>query len=225
MLHLILVRHGETEWNVQRRYQGQTDTTLSAFGRRQAEWLAGWLAKQKIDIVYASDLKRAWETASVIAEKINVNVLSEPRLREMRFGIIEGLTFDEAQAQYPEMMAAWLEDYNKPPTGGETLDEFTEYVESLFTDLQRKHNDETVLLVGHSGPLKELLRFALGLLSQGQWYFELDTASVSELLVYADQVVLKRLNDTCCRCGAPAIWPWCRRRFPCRRLSPPGRQC
>ncbi|MDP3184533.1 MAG: histidine phosphatase family protein, partial [Anaerolineales bacterium] len=81
MLHLILVRHGETEWNVQRRYQGQTDTTLSAFGRRQAEWLAGWLAKQKIDIAYASDLKRAWETASVIAEKINVNVLSEPRLR------------------------------------------------------------------------------------------------------------------------------------------------
>jgi len=197
MLHLILARHGETEWNAQRRYQGQTDTALSAFGRRQAEWLAGWLAKQKIDIAYASDLKRAWETAGIIAEKVNINVLPEPRLREMRFGIIEGLTFDEAQAQYPEMITAWLEDYNKPPTGGETLDEFTKRVASLFTDLQRKHNDETVLLVGHGGPLKELLRLALGLPSRGHWYFELDTASVSVLLVDGDQAVLKRLNDTC----------------------------
>ena len=69
MLHLILVRHGETEWNAQRRNQGQSDVPLSEFGRRQAQRVAERLAGQKIDAVYASDLKRAWETAQFIAEK------------------------------------------------------------------------------------------------------------------------------------------------------------
>src|SRR5574342_1066726 len=103
MLHLMLVRHGESEWNAQRRYQGQSDVPLSALGRRQAQLVAGRLAGVKIDAAYASDLVRAWETASAIAEKSSLNVIPEPRLRELKFGVLEGLTFDEAQAQYPEM--------------------------------------------------------------------------------------------------------------------------
>jgi broad specificity phosphatase PhoE len=115
MLHLMLVRHGESEWNAQRRYQGQSDVPLSALGRRQAELIAERLAGGKIDAVYASDLARAWETARPIAEKNGLKVISEPRLRELKFGVLEGLTFDEAQAHYPEMMAAWLNDFNRPP--------------------------------------------------------------------------------------------------------------
>jgi broad specificity phosphatase PhoE len=197
MLHLMLVRHGESEWNAQRRYQGQSDVPLSALGRRQAELIAGRLAGCKIDAVYASDLVRAWETARPIAEKNGLKVTPEPRLRELKFGILEGLTFDEAQAQYPEMMAAWLADFNRPPEGAETIDVFNKRIVSLLEDLKGKHDEQTVLLVAHGGSLSEILRVVLGLSRKKRWYLEMENASLSEVLIAQDFVSLKRLNDTC----------------------------
>jgi len=197
MLHLLLVRHGETKWNAQRRYQGQSDVPLSAFGRRQAELVAGRLAGQKIDAVYASDLKRAWETAQIVAKKNGLQVISEPRLRELKFGVLEGLTFGEAQEQYPEMINAWLEDFNRPPEGGETIDVFNARVVSLLNDLKAKHDEQTVLLVAHGGPLSEILRVVLELSREKRWYLEMENTSLSEVLIAEDYVSLKRLNDTC----------------------------
>ncbi|MBN1450235.1 MAG: histidine phosphatase family protein [Anaerolineales bacterium] len=197
MLHLILVRHGETEWNAQRRYQGQSDVLLSELGRRQAELVAERLASQKIDAVYASDLKRAWETAQIIVEKSGLQVMSEPRLRELKFGVLEGLTFDEAQEQYPEMINAWLEDFNRSPQGAETIDVFNARVVSLLNDLKAKHDEQTVLLVAHGGPLSEVLRVVLGLSREKRWYLEMENASLSEALIAETYVSLKRLNDTC----------------------------
>ena len=197
MLHLILVRHGETEWNAQRRYQGQTDVPLSALGIQQAELIAERLATLKIDAVYASDLIRAWETAQIIAEKCGLNVLSEPCLRELKFGVLEGLTFDEAQAQYPGMIAAWQEDFNNAPEGAETIDLFNTRIVSLLEDLKQKHDEQVVLLVAHGGSLSEILRVALSLSRQKRWYLEMENASLSEVLIAEDYVSLKRLNDTC----------------------------
>jgi alpha-ribazole phosphatase len=197
MLHLMLVRHGETEWNAQRRYQGQSDVPLSGLGRRQAELVAERLAGHEIDAVYASDLKRAWETAQVITEKSNLEVISEPRLRELKFGVLEGLTFDEAQAQYPEMIAAWLSDFHQPPEGGEMIDQFNARVVALLEDLKRDHHEQTVLLVAHGGPLSEILRVVLELSPEKRWYLELENASLSEALISDDYISLKRLNDTC----------------------------
>ena len=197
MLHLMLVRHGETEWNVQRRYQGQSDVPLSELGVRQAELVAERLVDQKIDAVFASDLKRAWETAQIIVAKNGLNILSEPRLRELKFGILEGLTFDEAQEQYPELIAAWLGDFHQTPQGGETIDLFNARVISLLEDLKREHDEQTVLLVAHGGPLSEILRIVLELSPQKRWYLELENASLSEVLIAEDFISLKRLNDTC----------------------------
>ena len=197
MLHLMLVRHGETEWNAQRRYQGQSDVPLSELGVRQAKLVAERLAGREIDAVYASDLKRAWETAQIIVEKNGLKIISEPRLRELKFGILEGLTFDEAQEQYPEMIAAWLSDFHQTPQGGETIDLFNARVISLLEDLKRQHNEQIVLLVAHGGPLSELLRVVLELSPQKRWYLELENASLSEVLISEDFVSLKRLNDTC----------------------------
>jgi broad specificity phosphatase PhoE len=197
MLHLMLVRHGESEWNAQRRYQGQSDVPLSALGRRQVELIAEQLAGDKIDAIYASDLVRAWQTASAIAEKIGLEISPEPRLRELKFGILEGLTFDEAQAQYPQMIAAWLDDFNRPPEGAETIDLFNARVVSLLDELKQKHDEQTVLLVAHGGSLSEILRVALGLSREKRWYLEMGNASLSEILIAEDYVALKRLNDTC----------------------------
>lgn len=197
MLHLMLVRHGETEWNAQRRYLGQTDIPLSALGRRQANLIAERLAAQEIDAVYASDLKRALQTAQVIAEKSGLEVTPEPRLRELKFGVLEGLTFDEAQEQYPEMMAAWLEDFNRPPEGAETIEIFFARIVSLLDELKQKHEEQVVLLVAHGGPLSEILRVVLGLSREKRWYLEMENASLSEVLIAENYVSLKRLNDTC----------------------------
>jgi broad specificity phosphatase PhoE len=197
MLHLMLVRHGESEWNAQRRYQGQSDVPLSALGRRQAELVAERLAGQKIDAVYASDLQRAWETAGPIAEKNGLQVISEPRLRELKFGVLEGLTFEEAEAQYPEMIAAWLEDFNRPPEGAETIDVFNARCASLLEELKQNHDEQVVLLVAHGGSLSEILREVLGLSREKRWYLEMENTSLSEVLIAETFVSLKRLNDTC----------------------------
>jgi broad specificity phosphatase PhoE len=196
MLHLILVRHGETEWNVQRRYQGQFNVPLSSVGRQQAERIAQRLASQKIDAIYASDLERAWETAAIIAAKHNLAVASEPRLRELKFGVLEGLTFDEAQIQYPEMITAWLKDFNQPPQGAESVDLFNARIIALLDDLKQKHDEQTLLLVGHGGSLSEILRVVLGLSREKRWYLEMENASLSEVSIAEDYVSLKRLNDT-----------------------------
>jgi alpha-ribazole phosphatase len=197
MLHLMLVRHGETEWNVQRRYQGQSDVPLSELGKQQAEFIAERLAGQTIDAVYASDLKRAWETAGIIADRCSLEIISEPRLRELKFGILEGMTFDEAQEQYPEMIAAWLEDFSNTPEDGETIDLFNARIVSLLDDLKGKHDEQVVLLVGHGGSLSEILRVVLGLSPEKRWYLEMENASLSEVLIAHEYVSLKRMNDTC----------------------------
>ena len=197
MLHLMLVRHGETEWNVQRRYQGQSDVPLSEIGNQQAESIAGRLAGQEIGAIYASDLKRAWQTAQVIAAQIGLDVISEPRLRELKFGILEGLTFEEAEEKYPEMITAWLDDFNNTPERAETIDMFNARIVSLLDDLKVKHDEQVVLLVGHGGSLSEILRAVLGLSLEKRWYIQMENASLSEVLIADDYVALNRLNDTC----------------------------
>jgi len=197
MLHLMLVRHGETDWNVQRRYQGQSDVPLSELGQRQAIHIAERLAGRKIDAIYASDLKRAMETAGAIAERKTLEILPEPRLRELKFGILEGLTFEEAEVRYPEMISAWLEDFNNTPEGAETIDLFNARIISLLDDLKRKHDEQVVLLVGHGGSLSEILRLVLGLSPERRWYIEMENASLSEILIAENYVALRRLNDIC----------------------------
>jgi alpha-ribazole phosphatase len=198
MLSLLLVRHGVTDWNVQRIYQGQSDVPLSDVGRKQAELLSKRLVKQNIDAVYASDLKRAWETANIIGEKIGAEIIPEPRLQEMNFGILEGLTLDEAQSRYPDVIKAWLQDYNLPPPNGETMDAFSARVSSFLDDLQKIHVDQTILLVAHGGSLSELVRLFLGISVERRWSFTLDNASLSELILGDDGYpLLKRLNDIC----------------------------
>jgi broad specificity phosphatase PhoE len=197
MLHLILVRHGVTEWNAQRRYQGQTDVPLSELGKQQVELVAERLVGQKIDVVYASDLSRAWETAQIIAEMNGLEVSPEPRLRELKFGILEGLTFDEAEAQHPEMIDAWMEDFNNTPEGAETIQAFNARTVSLLDDLKEKHDEQVVLLVGHGGSLSEILRVVLSLSKEKRWYLEMENVSLSEVSISEDYVSLRRLNDTC----------------------------
>lgn len=195
MLRLVLVRHGQTDWNVQRRYQGQTDIPLNDIGKQQAEKLAPRMGEWSFDAAYVSDLSRAWLTAEIITEGMGLELQPDKRLREMGFGIVEGMTFEEMQAKYPEMVANWLTDRNKPPEGGESQDEFTARVQSLIDDLNHKHDGQTVLLVAHGGPLCEMIRLVMDLPPDGRWYFKMENTSLTELVLYDNSPELRRLND------------------------------
>jgi broad specificity phosphatase PhoE len=94
------------------------------------------------------------------------------------------------------MIAAWLKDFNQPPEGGETIELFNARIISVLDELKQKHDDQVVLLVGHAGSLNEILRVALGISQEKRIYFEMENASLSEVLISEEFVLLKRLNDT-----------------------------
>jgi len=194
---LILVRHGETEWNRQHRYQGQAGLPLNEVGLQQAGLLAARLESEDVDVIYASDLDRAVQTAQVIAGRHGLPVRVDQRLREMSFGDWEGLSYAEIRAGWPDGLNAWVNDsLSAAPPGGETLAEVAARMQSFLDDVIVR-GGRAILVVSHGGPLRVLLCLALGLDVQAHWRFRIDTASVSELQVYTEDAVLVRMNDTC----------------------------
>lgn len=197
MTRLLLVRHGETAWNAQGRLQGQIDVPLSDVGKRHAMALAGRLAGEVIHAAYASDLQRAWETATTIAAPHRLMVHTDPRLREIAFGTWEGLTYDEVRQQDPRTLADWQVDPMKiAAPGGESLADVVARVQAILRYIAGTHRDQTVLLVAHGGSLRVLICLALGLVPQGRWQFQLGVGSLSELYLHEQGAVLTLLNDT-----------------------------
>jgi alpha-ribazole phosphatase len=197
MLRLILARHGQTDWNIQRRYQGQTDIPLNETGIRQATALAHCLSETPLDAIYASDLQRATKTAQIIARLQGQTVIQDARLREMDFGTWGGLTFDEIQEREAEMLFAWMADpAHVAPPEGETLRKAQARVQSALDDTLQAHPTGTVLWVAHGGVLRVLLAVTMGLEPTGHWRFRISVASLAELWFYDTGVTLARLNDT-----------------------------
>jgi broad specificity phosphatase PhoE len=161
---LLLARHGETDWNRDGRWQGQTDTPLNDRGREQARALAAEVAGNGITAVYASDLARARDTAAVVAERLRVPLHIDPRLRELQFGRWEGLTTPEIEQRYPDEIASWrAEDGSSAVAGGETYAEMSARVVAALTQIAAGHPSEDVLVVLHGGPIRGLLAHAAGL--------------------------------------------------------------
>lgn len=197
MARLILARHGQTAYSEQARYQGQTDLPLSDRGREQAARLAKRLAQQEIHAVCASDLRRARETAMLVAAPHGLPVHADPRLREMSFGEWEGLTYEEIETRYPQALAAWEADpLNEAPPGGETLAQVVTRVQAVLDEFVHTGTEQVVLLVSHGGPLRVLLCLALGVPPQAHWRFGLDAASISQLWLSDGGAVLTCMNDT-----------------------------
>lgn len=196
MLRLLLARHGQTDWNIAGRYQGQSDIPLNQTGCDQAEALAKRLSAETIHAVYSSDLSRAKDTAQAIANFHQLRVHTDSRWRELNFGEWEGMTYQEMSAHSPALFETWMMNPRHTPTpNGETLDELSKRVTSAFDDIKSKHKEETVLVVSHSGALQALLANLLGVDLNRYWQFKISQASLSELAVYQDSVVLNLLND------------------------------
>lgn len=196
MTRLLLVRHGQTEWNCQQRYQGHSDVPLDTTGEQQALQLAGRLSREPIDAVFSSDLKRAAATARPIAARHRLDVQHTLRLREMNFGAFEGLTYTEVQSTYPQDLAAWEANRNQPPPGGESFARLIDRLSAFGAEVRDSCSTQNVLVVGHGGSLRVLLCLLLGLTPEKHWQFKVDPASWSEIILYDTGAILSRLNDT-----------------------------
>jgi probable phosphoglycerate mutase len=148
---ILLARHGETDWNRDRRVQGHTDVPLNETGRQQASALATALENEPLDAVYSSDLERARETARIVAEPRGLQVEVADGLREKHFGSWEGLTDEEVLRRFPDARRGHWGD-------GETTDEMTERVIETLHRIAADHPGERVLVVLHGGPLRAALR-------------------------------------------------------------------
>ncbi|WP_280437759.1 bifunctional RNase H/acid phosphatase [Nocardia carnea] len=194
----LLLRHGQTELSVQRRYSGRGNPPLTAVGHEQAARAAKMLAaKGGIGAVVTSPLGRARETAEAAAAALGLEVRVIDGLTETDFGEWEGLTFREAAERDPDLHARWLGDPSLPAPGGESFDEVRERVEAVRRDLVARYPGENIVVVSHVTPIKTLLQLALGVGPSLLYRLHLDLASLSLAEFYPDGGSSVRLvNDT-----------------------------
>ena len=196
MYRLLLVRHGVTEFNSARRFAGYSDVELSAAGCRQVERLRDRLVDDKIDAVYSSDLRRALVTAEVISSGHKVDIVTCPELREVNYGNVEGLTFEEISRLYPDVAESLINfSLRLRFPGGEGFEEFIERTSKFLDKLKRHTPSQTILIVSHSGPLRVLICHLLGMDLKHWRQISLDNASLSIVETYPRGAILSRLND------------------------------
>ncbi len=207
MARYLLIRHGESVWNGERRIQGNQDPPLSPRGWRQAELMA-----RRLDVylpraaaVYASPLRRAAETAEAVRAATGLAVLPDPDFREMCLGKWEGLTVPDIQAAFPGTYESWLADpLANPAPGGERLEAFASRVTNAFERMRAAQPGQDAILVSHGGPIKALLCHVLGL--EFRWLFRIKQDNTAVSLVEVDGATRRVLlvNDTCHLTGAGA---------------------
>ena len=151
---IVLIRHGETDWNAEDRYQGQLDPPLNRRGIAQARRLAEELKGAGLQALYSSPLQRALQTAEIISQALDIPLHTDPRLKEIRQGEWEGLLRSEIAARYPELFRRWLEEpWAATPPGGESLAQVRERVIAAVSEIASRHRGEKVGVVTHLIPI------------------------------------------------------------------------
>lgn len=194
---ILVIRHGQTDWNVQGRLQGHTDIPLNAEGRAQAEQLRLALVGEPLDAVYTSDLSRAHDTARGVAEATGAALAVHRGLRERAFGRFEGVSFSELDRQWPEPAARWRrrEPGFAPPDGGESLQDFYVRCVATATELASRHPGGSIALVAHGGVLDSLYRAATRVALDAPRSWVVANASINRLLFTDSGFSLVGWND------------------------------
>lgn len=150
MTHLYLIRHGQTDWNVEGRWQGQSDVPLNKTGLAQAADMARSLQNDGLDAIYSSDLSRAADTAAALAQRTGLSVQYDPRLREIHQGEWQGLLVGDIRTRYGDaFQKRMLDPLNVAPPGGETVRQVKERVVAAVEEILSRHPDERVAIVSH----------------------------------------------------------------------------
>ena len=188
---IILIRHGETDWNTETRIQGHTDIPLNRRGRWQAQRLGLALADEGLQAVYTSDLMRAHATAQAVAQAAGLKLQVSTSLRERAFGTFEGRTFADIEAQWPEQAQRWRQrDPTFGPPGGESLQDFYERSVAAVHALAERHEGQAVAMVAHGGVLDCLYRAATGQSLSAPRTWAMANAGINRLLKAGDVLTL-----------------------------------
>lgn len=198
MSRIILIRHGQTEWNREERFRGRVDIDLDEVGFRQAKAAAEWVASWEVAAIYSSPLKRAMATAEAIAARLGLPVEMLEGLNDMHFGVWQGMPITEAEEKYPQMFDQWRyspERLRIPE--GESLEDVQNRVVATLDDLVAKHQNETLALVTHRVVCKVLLCYLLGLDNSHFWQIAQDATAINLFEVWDRRFTVKLINDTC----------------------------
>jgi probable phosphoglycerate mutase len=196
MTELLFIRHGETDWNRQQRFQGQIDVPLNATGQAQAARLGQRLAAEPCDALFSSDLARAQQTAAPLAAAWSKPATLVPGLREQSFGVLEGLDVPTIKARHADLWQQWLEhrgDFALP--GGESLRQFHARVLSAVRELAVAAPGKRLVVVTHGGVLDMLWRTAHGLSLDGLRECEIPNTGLNRLRWAADALQIERWAD------------------------------
>ncbi len=199
MLRILLVRHGEVEWNRVERFRGRVDLPLNATGEQQARAVARRIHQDfTVDAIYSGPLQRAWRTAEAIAEEVGRPVQVLEGLNDQNFGDWEGLTPDEVALRYPDLFKLWVSQPQRLQIpGGESFDQVRERSLAAVEEVAARHEGQTVVLVSHRAVCKILLAALLGLGGEGFWRIQQDNAALNVVRHEDNQYVVELLNDTC----------------------------
>ena len=196
-MRLILVRHGQTEWNAGGRYQGQSNVALSDTGRKQARFLAERFPVKQLDAIYTSDLDRAKETAECVGEKLGVSVRPEKAFRELSFGDWEGLTYQEISSRWPkeaEKLFTAPDELVIPH--GETFQELQKRALDKIQLLYKNHIDQTVAVFAHGAINKTILAGLMHIPLHYLWSLRQDNTAVNILRLDDGYVMVELINST-----------------------------
>ena len=191
---IILIRHGQTDWNLEGRWQGSTDIPLNATGKAQARALAARLVSWPIENIYSSDLKRAAETARTLADSLNIEPVFDPGWRERDMGELEGLTKEEVQAKHPHLVLPRTFIEAKE---GETYAVFKRRIVKAFQRIMDNHEGQTTAVISHSASLRVLVSYVLEIPDRIFAPFSLGgNTGLSRIVIEDGRAQLTLLNDT-----------------------------
>ena len=197
-IRILLARHGQTEWNAQRRFQGKTDVPLNESGLNEARMLAVRLKNWPVDAIYTSPFSRALETAKIVSD-LNVNAVRlevRSELEEMSFGNWEKLSVHDVAKNFPGRYEAWKDDPSKVvPPGGESFEDVVKRVKPVLDDILNRE-DREVLIVAHGGVIRAIVVLLLGLSPSGIWHMRLDNCALVGLVLKDGKASLLFWNDT-----------------------------
>jgi probable phosphoglycerate mutase len=209
-MHLLLVRHGETDWNVQRRIQGWTNSSLTTQGHQQIALLGKRLFSVPIAAAYTSDSERTQLTAAAALGGRDVPVHSLADLRETSWGAWEGMTAAEISSIEPDLWARFVNRGHEDPTadqadweattlvpGGESLRQASERINGRVSQIIEQYidTDQWILVVGHGGSLRFVITSLLKMRPAASRSFHLENASLTHFSITPERAVLKLLND------------------------------
>jgi len=196
MAELILARHGETAWNVEKVFRGRADVDLNRVGLKQAELLGKYLSNWELEAIYSSPLRRALDTANMVARYQKVAVRVAEGLTDFDYGEWQSVPEQEVKKLYPALLNEWHSNPHKVRTpGGESLEDVRRRVVELINDILPRHRGN-VLLVSHRVVIKVLICYLLGLDNSHFWNISQDVAGIT-IFNYADgRFVLTKHNET-----------------------------